>query len=48
MSIQDMKLYIINFSAFGLNIDMILKIVLLTITILYTAHKWYLMYEKNK
>jgi len=51
MSLQDMKLYVMNFSAFTLsltNIDMILKIILLTITILYTAHKWYLMYEKNK
>jgi hypothetical protein len=46
-----MKLYIMNFSAFMLsftNIDMVLKIILLLITILYTAHKWYLMYEKNK
>jgi hypothetical protein len=51
MSIQDMKLYVMNLSAFTLsftNIDMVLKIVLLLITILYTAHKWYLMYEKNK
>ena len=46
-----MKLYVINLSAFTLsftNIDMVLKIILLTVTILYTAHKWYLMYEKNK
>ena len=46
-----MKLYIINLSAFTLsftNIDMVLKIILLTVTILYTAHKGYLMYEKNK
>jgi hypothetical protein len=46
-----MRLYIINLSAFTLsftNIDMVLKIILLTVTILYTAHKWYLMYEKNK
>ena len=51
MSIQDMKLYAMNFSAFTLsftNIDMVLKIILLIVTILYTAHKWYLMYEKNK
>jgi hypothetical protein len=46
-----MRLYVINLSAFTLsftNIDMVLKIILLTVTILYTAHKWYLMYEKNK
>jgi len=46
-----MKLYAMNFSAFTLsftNIDMVLKIVLLIVTILYTTHKWYLMYEENK
>lgn len=51
MSFQDMKLYLMNLSAFTLsftNIDMALKIILLTVTILYTTHKWYLMYEENK
>lgn len=51
MSLQDMKLYAMNFSALTLsftNIDMVLKIILLTVTILYTTHKWYLMYEENK
>ena len=46
-----MKLYVMNFSAFTLsftNIDMVLKIILLIVTILYTAHKYYFMYEKNK
>ena len=51
MSIQDMRLYVMNLSAFTLSftdIDMVLKIILLLTTIFYTAHKWYLMYEKNK
>ena len=46
-----MKLYAMNLSELTLrftNIDMVLKIILLIVTILYTTHKWYLMYEKNK
>lgn len=51
MSITDMKLYLINFTALVVSmvdIDVILKIVLLSVSIGYTVHKWYLMYGKNK
>ncbi len=51
MSITDMKLYIMNFTAIAVsmsNIDVILKIILLAVSIGYTLHKWYLMYGKNK
>ncbi len=46
-----MKLYIMNFTAIAVsmsNIDVILKIILLAVSIGYTLHKWYLMYGKNK
>jgi len=48
--IMDYKTLVINLSSFGLsltNIDMILKIILLSVTIGYTVQKWYLM-NKNK
>lgn len=51
MSITDMKLYIMNFTAIAVsmfNIDVVLKIILLAVSIGYTLHKWYLMYGKNK
>lgn len=51
MSVTDIKLYIMNFTALAVsmvNIDVILKIILLSVSIGYTIHKWYLMYGKNK
>ena len=51
MSITDIKLYTMNFAAIAVsmfNIDVILKIILLAVSIGYTLHKWYLMYGKNK
>lgn len=48
--ITDYKTVLINLGSFGIsmtNIDIGLKIVLLTITIGYTMQKWYLL-NKNK
>jgi hypothetical protein len=48
--IQDYKTLFINMGSLGLSltdIDIILKIALLVITIGYTLQKWYLM-NKNK
>ena len=47
---MDYKTLLINLSSLGLsltNIDMVLKIILLSVTIGYTVQKWYLM-NKNK
>jgi|TARA_R110000744_G_scaffold273530_1_gene386716 hypothetical protein len=49
--IMDYKTLLINLSSFGIsftNIDMILKIILLSVTIGYTAQKWWLMNKKKK
>lgn len=51
MSITDMKIYALNFTVLAVSmadIDVFLKIILLSISIGYTLHKWYLMYGKNK
>jgi len=48
--IMDCKTLLINLSSLGIsltNIDMVLKIILLSVTIGYTVQKWYLM-NKNK
>ena len=48
---NDYKTLVLNVGTFGIsmtNIDVILKIVLLSVTILYTLHKWYLMNEDKK
>ena len=48
--IQDYKTLFINMGSLGLSltdIDIILKIALLVITIGYTLQKWYLMNNKN-
>ncbi len=50
MSITDLKIYALNFSSLAIsmtNIDLILKLTLLVVTIGYTIHKWYLMSKKN-
>ena len=49
--IQDYKTLFINMGSLGLsltNIDIILKIALLAITIGYTLQKWYLMNKKKQ
>jgi len=49
--IQDYKTLFINMGSLGIsltNIDIILKITLLIITIGYTLQKWYLMNKKKK
>jgi hypothetical protein len=49
--IMDYKTLAINLSSFGIsltNIDMVLKIILLSVTIGYTAQKWWLMNKKKK
>jgi len=51
MSINDVKILALNSVVFGVSltqIDIILKILLLLVSIGYTVHKWYLMYGKNK
>ena len=51
MSTQDLKIGLINAAAFAIsftNIEMILKIVLLIVTIGYTISKWYAHYNSNK
>lgn len=48
---QDLKIYGLNLAAMVFNfmqVDLILKIVLTGVAIGYTAHKWYLMYLRNK
>ena len=47
---QDYKLLIINAGSFTIsmtNIDVILKIILLSVTIGYTLQKWYLLNKKK-
>jgi hypothetical protein len=50
MNLTDFKIYILNGSSLMIsftNIDAILKILLLSVTIGYTIHKWYLMNKKK-
>jgi len=47
---NDYKTLVLNIGTFGIsmtNIDVILKVILLSVSILYTLQKWYLM-NKNK
>jgi len=47
---HDYQTLAINLSSFGIsmsNIDVALKVVLLSITILYTLQKWYLLNKKK-
>ena len=51
MSLEDLKIYFFNASAFSIsmtNIDVVLKLVLLIVTIGYTIQKWYIMNENRK
>ena len=48
---NDYKLLAFNAGTFTLsmtNIDVFLKIILLSVSILYTLHKWYLLNENKK
>ena len=48
---NDYKTLVLNAGTFGLSmtdIDVFLKIILLSVSILYTLHKWYLMNENKK
>jgi hypothetical protein len=50
MNLTDLKIYGLNFGALMLSlteIEAILKVTVLAVTIGYTLHKWYLM-NKNK
>ena len=49
--VTDYKTLIINLSSLGIsmtNIDVVLKIILVGITIGYTVQKWYLLNENRK
>ena len=51
MSVTDLKIYCLNLTTLGISftqIDILLKVILVSISIGYTLHKWFLMYEKNK
>ena len=51
MDVQDLKIYLLNSFALVVsfsNIEMILKILLLLISIGYTSMKWYDLYKKKK
>ena len=47
----DLKLYLANGTALGISTltdaELQLKIALMSITILYTLHKWYVFHNKN-
>jgi hypothetical protein len=50
MNLTDFKIYALNGSSLMIsftNIDAILKILLLGVSIGYTLHKWYLMNKKK-
>ncbi len=51
MTMSDLKIYFLNASAFALSysqIDMILKIMLLVLSIGYTAQRWYLLDKERR
>ena len=50
---QDLKVYALSIGTFGIsmsNLDIVLKVMLMVVTIGYTVQKWYLMNknEENK
>jgi len=50
MSFTDIKIYALNGSSLMIsftNIDVVLKLTLLIVSIGYTLHKWYLMTKKK-
>jgi len=51
MNLSDLKIYTLNASALAISmsqIDIALKVILLSVSIGYTVHKWYLMHGKSK
>ena len=50
MSLSDIKIFTLNFSSLAIsmtNIDLVLKLSLLVVSIGYTLHKWYLLNKNN-
>jgi hypothetical protein len=48
---QDLKVYGLSIGTFGIsmsNLDVVLKITLMLVTIGYTIQKWYIMNKKSK
>ena len=51
MDVQDLKIYLLNSVALFISfsdVEMILKILLLIVSIGYTSMKWYELYKKKK
>jgi hypothetical protein len=51
MDVQDLKIYLLNSFALVVsfsNIEMVLKMLLLIVSIGYTSMKWYELYKKKK
>jgi len=51
MSVTDIKIYCLNLTTLGISftqIDILLKVILVAISIAYTLHKWYLLWQKQK
>lgn len=51
MTMSDLKIYFFNASAFALSysqLDMILKVLLLVVSIGYTAQRWYLLDKERR
>ena len=51
MNIGDLKMYVINLSTFAISmsqVDTILKITLLIVSIGYTLHRWYFEIQNKK
>jgi hypothetical protein len=50
MNLNDLKLYSLNLSAFAISmtqVELVLKITVLLVSIGYTAQKWYLMNKEK-
>jgi hypothetical protein len=48
---EDLKVYALSIGTFGIsmsNIDIVLKVTLMLVTIGYTIQKWYIMNKKSK
>jgi hypothetical protein len=48
---QDLKVYGLSIGTFGIsmsNLDVVLKVTLMLVTIGYTIQKWYIMNKKSK
>ena len=51
MNLSDIKIFTLNFSSLAIsmtNIDVVLKLSLLVVSLGYTMHKWYLLNKNNK